>query len=351
MLLPPSLPRPSLPPSLPSFFPQSLPPSLSPCLSPSLPPSPLMPSSCYLSSEFHRVHDSQHTPHCNTAIHTALQHSTIHHTATQQYIPHCSIIHQSTILIISDLFISYLTLAYLILSYFILFYLILSYLNLFYLIYLQAAGRLSRKLAELEAFTAETLADLSLALFRDISLDKALTALSAQLSGDTAPSPSKHSSVGAAYACVVLQNDPSAASELRSFFASSASHHASQTGNALMFLISPPPTAEDCPSPPHTCFTSSHFLPFTVFAAVCGPLSRLKAAAGALLFDLCTAAPEKMVQDLRSDDVWCQGALTAAQKDGDHAAMSIISDNLLPLPAFTQVGGRILIDPSIAFSS
>lgn len=190
---------------------------------------------------------------------------------------------------------------------------------------------------------------MSLALFKDISLDKALTALVAQPSGDA--SPSQYSSVGAAYACVVLQNDPSAASELRSFFASSASHHASQTGTALMFLISPPPTAEDCPSPPHTCFTSSHFLPFTVFAAVCGPLSRLKAAAGALLFDLCTAAPEKMVQDLRSDDVWCQGALTAAQKDGDHAAMSIISDNLLPLPAFTQVGGRILIDPSIAFSS
>ena len=33
------------------------------------------------------------------------------------------------------------------------------------------------------------------------------------------------------YACVVLQNDPSAASELRSFFTSSSSHHASQTGD------------------------------------------------------------------------------------------------------------------------
>ena len=38
------------------------------------------------------------------------------------------------------------------------------------------------------------------------------------------------SNVGAAYACVVLQNNPSAASELKSFFASSASHHASQSG-------------------------------------------------------------------------------------------------------------------------
>jgi hypothetical protein len=65
----------------------------------------------------------------------------------------------------------------------------------------------------------------------------------------------------------------------------------------------------------------------------------LKAAAGALLFDLCTAAPEKMVHDLRSDDVWSQGALSAAQKDGDNTAMNLISDNLLPLPAFTQVDG------------
>jgi hypothetical protein len=79
-----------------------------------------------------------------------------------------------------------------------------------------------------------------------------------------------------------------------------------------------------------------------VFAAVCGPLSRLKAAAGALLFDLCTAAPEKMVHDLRSDDVWSQGALSAAQRDGDHAAMNLVGDNLLPLPAFTQVGGGFL---------
>ena len=37
-------------------------------------------------------------------------------------------------------------------------------------------------------------------------------------------------SVCEVYACVVLQNDPSAASELKSFFASSSSHHASQTG-------------------------------------------------------------------------------------------------------------------------
>jgi hypothetical protein len=132
---------------------------------------------------------------------------------------------------------------------------------------MQAAGRLSRKLAELETFAAETLADLSLALFRDISLDKALTALSAQPSGDTSPSPSKHSSVGAAYACVVLQNDPSAASELRSFFASSASHHASQTGNGA--CLSPHTSLRTAS---HLCFELCSFSSLTQCSLLCAAL-------------------------------------------------------------------------------
>jgi hypothetical protein len=140
-----------------------------------------------------------------------------------------------------------------------------------YLISMQAAGRLSRKLAELETFAAETLADLSLALFRDISLDKALTALSAQLSGDASPSLSKHSSVGAAYACVVLQNDPSAASELRSFFASSASHHASQTGTAAarLFITS---HHQSLRTAPHPCFERCSLSFLTQYSLLCPAL-------------------------------------------------------------------------------
>ena len=83
-------------------------------------------------------------------------------------------------------------------------------------------------MSELETFSAAAFSDLSLSLFREVSLDKALAAITAQSSSES-PSNSTFS-VGAVYARVVLQNDPSAASELRSFFTSAASHHASQTG-------------------------------------------------------------------------------------------------------------------------
>jgi hypothetical protein len=93
---------------------------------------------------------------------------------------------------------------------------------------LQASGRLSRKLAELEEYTCDILATLSTSLFRDVALDKMMSAIKALPAAELKTSPL--SNVGAAYACVVLQSNPSAASELKSFFASSASHHASQTG-------------------------------------------------------------------------------------------------------------------------
>jgi hypothetical protein len=93
---------------------------------------------------------------------------------------------------------------------------------------LQASGRISRKLAELEEYTCDILATLSTSLFRDVALDKMMSAIKALPAAELKTSPL--SNVGAAYACVVLQNNPSAASELKSFFASSASHHASQTG-------------------------------------------------------------------------------------------------------------------------
>ena len=99
----------------------------------------------------------------------------------------------------------------------------------------QASGRISRKLAELEEYTCDILANLSTSLFRDVALDKMMSAIKALPTAELRTSPL--SNVGAAYACVVLQNTPSAASELRSFFASAASHHASQTGLLATYWI------------------------------------------------------------------------------------------------------------------
>ena len=93
----------------------------------------------------------------------------------------------------------------------------------------------------------EILGALSSSLFADTSMDKLLANQSQQTSGGNTgvggggggmlshiqsnnTTSISNLSVCEVYACVVLQNDPSAASELKSFFASSSSHHASQTG-------------------------------------------------------------------------------------------------------------------------
>jgi hypothetical protein len=113
-------------------------------------------------------------------------------------------------------------------------------------------------------------------------------------------------SVGAIFTSCWLQADLGAASELRAFLSASASHHASQS----------------------------------VFAPVNAPLARLKSTAGALLFDLCTTAPEKMLADLHTEDVWAQGSQSKGSGGGD--ADLALTDNLLPLPAVTQVGEHLL---------
>ena len=74
-----------------------------------------------------------------------------------------------------------------------------------------------------------------------------------------------------------------------------------------------------------------------MFAAATAPLTRLKATAGALLLDLCTAAPERMVGDLWGEDVWRAGAVSISEKGGAGEGLSSLSDSLLPLPAITQV--------------
>lgn len=147
---------------------------------------------------------------------------------------------------------------------------------------LQAAGRLSRHVRSLESVAAGMLQELSTSLFlpEHAAIDKAVAA---------AVSSGGGGSVGAAYAACLLQQDPSAASELRSFFSTAG----------------------------------------TVFASVSSPLSRLKSAAGALFFDICVLAPEKMLAELAGEDVWS-------------SEFAVPVDSLLPQQAVTQAGEHLL---------
>jgi hypothetical protein len=185
---------------------------------------------------------------------------------------------------------------------------------------LQAAGRLTRKMRALEAVASDALGELSSAVFKEVAIDRAVALITShhqlqQAAGSAPPSAGIASmGVGAIFANCVLQSDIGAASELRSFLNASASHHASQT----------------------------------VFAAVNAPLARLKITAGGLLFDLCTAAPEKMLADLHTEDVWTQGGVEytkgASGSGGEsEGGMDLaLVDSLLPLPAITQVGEHLL---------
>jgi len=185
---------------------------------------------------------------------------------------------------------------------------------------LQAAGRLARRVRELEGIANSLLMEINASLFRDsisqMALERAV-ALVVSSSSTTTPtvvgavtestSPRGNnsngqntasiSSTGTAYAIHLLQQDSNAASELKSFMAASSSHHASQS----------------------------------VFSSVSAPLARLKAMAGSLFFDLCTAAPERMLNELASEDIWA--STTHSQ---------FAEENLLPQPAITQVGEHLL---------
>lgn len=161
---------------------------------------------------------------------------------------------------------------------------------------LQASGRMTRRLQEAEKLATELLTSIpSSLLFREQVLERAIpNALSNQ------------GSVGAIYASFLLASDSSTASELRSFLATTTSHTSST----------------------HTA----------VFSSVIGTLGRFKASAGALLFDLCTSVPEKMIAHLSDEDVWSEAATTSSSS----SSRSHHDDVLLPLSSVTQVGEHML---------
>ena len=153
---------------------------------------------------------------------------------------------------------------------------------------LQAAGRLSRRLDEINEAAQELLIELSSLLFRDQSIDKIISTC-----------VKSSTSVGAGFASYVLTNDPNTTSEMRRFIASSSSH-----SNIAQ----------------------------NIFSSINVPLLRLKSSAGSLLFDLCTSIPDKVIADLASEDVWASVDTTK----------NAIDESLLPQPSITQVGEHML---------
>jgi hypothetical protein len=153
---------------------------------------------------------------------------------------------------------------------------------------LQAAGRLSIRLREIDSLSIELLSTLSVSLFRDVSLDRSVAnAIN-----------SNNIRIGSAFANYTLQNDPNMSSELRIFLSTSSHSH-----NAI-------------------------------FSSVTPHLNKLKTSAGTLLFDLCINIPKKVLSELSTEGIW--------QDDSISYSKTPISHNLLPQPAITHVGEHML---------
>lgn len=161
---------------------------------------------------------------------------------------------------------------------------------------LQAAGRLAKRLRELDAATVSFLADLAETLnpLRSSGSSTPFDVLVFNAVG----SPQHIFTV---YANYMLAGNPSMATELKSFFSAASSRHVTQT----------------------------------VLAPVISPLSHLKSAAGALLFDLCISTPEKITSVMAGDDVW-------SSEDNNAGGSDLYQMDLMPQPSFTQIGEHLL---------
>ena len=181
---------------------------------------------------------------------------------------------------------------------------------------LQAAGRLTKRLRELDVLSVDLLSELLPTLFRDTSsslmlaptMTSSSSSTSLLLSATTTASVAASSNLGlkpttysssysnlnimnisshgshghvssvssiidsscALFASQLLRNNPGASAELKSFLTASTSSSASQL----------------------------------VFAGVVPLVTRLRHTAGTLLFDLCCAAPIKLLSELHAEDVW-----------------------------------------------
>ncbi len=213
---------------------------------------------------------------------------------------------------------------------------------------LQAAGRLSRRMRQLDVLAMDLVNDLSSILLRDgaaavagggsmgigmngvgggaagtgggmsstglsslssLSLPSS-TSWSSTSSSEREPQfpPLSMSTPASIFACHLLHSNPAQALELKSFLSSFSSRHTSHT----------------------------------VFSSLSPSLARFKSSAGALLFDLCTSAPEKMMGELAGeDDVWRSAGAGAALRD------DFASDNLLPQATITQVIKSFLCDLNV----
>jgi hypothetical protein len=137
-------------------------------------------------------------------------------------------------------------------------------------------------------------------------------------------------SVGTQFTSLYLQQDGTAAAELKGFLSAQA-RNPSQTS---VHLSSNPGVFSLFTPSPKLSQLNPKMYP-GVFSSVIPSVSKLRAAAGALLLDLCTALPRKLLVDVASEDSWAVGKLSSSS---DSEAVSYRADeNVLPQQFFTQV--------------
>lgn len=165
---------------------------------------------------------------------------------------------------------------------------------------LQAVGRLVQRVAQLDEETGLALYTLYTIMFKDTALERSYS------QNDLAAGVP---SLGAQLCGLLLQQDSTAAAELRGYLSSLAKN----PGQTSVHLSAGP----------------------GVFSSVMPSITKLRSSAGSLLFDLCTALPRKLLVDVSSEDSWSVGRL-ASGSDAETASFRA-DDNILPQQFFTQV--------------
>ena len=168
---------------------------------------------------------------------------------------------------------------------------------------LQAGGRLSRRVGELESVCSEAMIEALSTLINVIDNNF-----------ESSPRNEKTSFPNAVLAAAeILMNDTVLLSEVRGVLTVNSRGGTGAIGAA-------------------TSATAQ-----SILASVAAGLTRFKAVAGSFLFDLLMLLPTAALQALSGDEIWFTGPLSKGTYKSDEFENSVNFDSILPLNAITQV--------------
>ena len=191
---------------------------------------------------------------------------------------------------------------------------------------LQGVGRLVSRVSQLDEESGLCLYNIYSSIFlKDNTKDTSISTSHSSMDSS--------SSIGLKFCSLYLQQDSIVMAELKGYLTSMAKNPSHATG--LTLTTGP-----------------------GVFTSLIPSISKLKAMAGFLLFDLCTALPRKLLTEVYTyEDTWAVGKIDGSVKKSGGAKgdpsdeldpstydsrIELDMENILPQQFFTQIGEHLL---------